>query len=229
MEAYEIESPCYEGGAPNFRDQVRRFFIPIYAPQRGKGWEPNNSLFTVWFGINDVFRVDGMGTASAYTTALIALYGELADSLYASGARRFLFFNVPPMDRMPRYPLLQDERIQKPGRKSLKRLIDSFNRALELRIWEFREKHRDATVFLFDAHTMFEMVLDKPSSYGLTAGIKNTTNACAPYANSKDEHLFDPACGVPRNEYFWADDVHPTSTVHRVIAEEVVKLLAQER
>lgn len=36
---------------------------------------------------------------------------------------------------------------------------------------------------------------------------------------------FDPECGIPVNEYFWLDALHPTYPIHDVIAEHVVKML----
>lgn len=40
--------------------------------------------------------------------------------------------------------------------------------------------------------------------------------------SSPDPNLFNSTCGVPRNEYFWADGLHPTSTVHDLIASQIV-------
>ncbi|KAI4119894.1 MAG: hypothetical protein LQ345_000152 [Seirophora villosa] len=58
----------------SFRQQVQEEFLPTYATNSGVEWSGSNSLFTVFFGIND---------------------------LYAAGARNFLFMNVPPIDRSP--------------------------------------------------------------------------------------------------------------------------------
>ncbi|KAL9001763.1 MAG: hypothetical protein Q9188_005273 [Gyalolechia gomerana] len=38
----------------SFRQQVQEEFLPTYASNSGVGWSGSNSLFTVFFGINDV-------------------------------------------------------------------------------------------------------------------------------------------------------------------------------
>lgn len=63
---------------------------PSYAP-----WTPQNSLFAIWIGINDV--------AETFTRPdEVALLGKIMDSyfaqvqiIYNSGARNFLFVGVP--------------------------------------------------------------------------------------------------------------------------------------
>ncbi|KAK7975892.1 hypothetical protein PG989_014355 [Apiospora arundinis] len=35
----------------------------------------------------------------------------------------------------------------------------------------------------------------------------------------------DPACGIPVNEYFWLNSLHPTYPMHDVVAEQVVATL----
>ena len=75
---------------------------------------------------------------------------------------------------------------------------------------------------------MFNQVLDRPGAYGITAGLRNLTEFCLPYNKSPDPQLFDPACGVARNEYFWVDDLHVSSTVHELLAEQIVDVALRE-
>ena len=42
---------------------------------------------------------------------------------------------------------------------------------------------------------------------------------------SSDPKLFRPECGVSRDKYFWADGLHPTSTVHTLVAQQVVEAI----
>lgn len=37
---------------------------------------------------------------------------------------------------------------------------------------------------------------------------------------------YDPTCGIPVNEYFWLNSLHPTYPIHNVLAEKVSQLLA---
>ena len=75
-------------------DQVSEFTsnlepTPTYAP-----WTSENSLFAIWFGINDI--------GNSYSKSNDTLVGEILDSyfalaqkLYDAGGRQFLFLTVP--------------------------------------------------------------------------------------------------------------------------------------
>ena len=39
---------------PSFQEQVNEEFIPYYAKNKTTAWNPSNSLFATFFGINDV-------------------------------------------------------------------------------------------------------------------------------------------------------------------------------
>ena len=41
------------------------------------------------------------------------------------------------------------------------------------------------------------------------------------FPSSEDTELFSPQCGVPRSAYFWTDNLHPTSNVQNLIAQQV--------
>ncbi|KAI4207919.1 MAG: hypothetical protein LQ346_000256 [Caloplaca aetnensis] len=84
----------------SFRQQVQDEFLPTYATNSGVAWSGSNSLFTVFFGINDVILSYGQRD-STLNYLLIKSYESLVHQLYAAGARNFLFMNVPPIDRSP--------------------------------------------------------------------------------------------------------------------------------
>ncbi|KDN42704.1 hypothetical protein RSAG8_06661, partial [Rhizoctonia solani AG-8 WAC10335] len=62
---------------------------PSYAP-----WTATNSLFSTFIGINDLNR-------GAPIAATINTLFSLQETLYNTGARNFLFINVPPTNRCP--------------------------------------------------------------------------------------------------------------------------------
>ena len=41
------------------------------------------------------------------------------------------------------------------------------------------------------------------------------------FSSSEDTEMFNPQCGVARSAYFWTDNLHPTSTVQKLIAQQV--------
>lgn len=45
-------------------------------------------------------------------------------------------------------------------------------------------------------------------------------------SGTADEDTYVASCGVPVNEYFWLNNLHPTSAIHAVVAKGVADLLA---
>lgn len=89
---------CYAVGGDRVAgvgQQITRHFLPSagtkpdWAP-----WTSEQSLFITWVGTNDL----GWGVEAEPTLA--ALF-QLQDQLYATGARNFLFIDVPPVNRFP--------------------------------------------------------------------------------------------------------------------------------
>lgn len=96
--------------------------------------------------------------------------------LYQSGARNFLFLNVPPIDRSP-------GTISQGVFASLfeAATVKDFNSRLANLAQTLRSAHADSTVFYFDTNLLFTRVLDHPSSYTQTEGYRNTNSFCVSY------------------------------------------------
>lgn len=77
--------------------------------------------------------------------------------------------------------------------------ITSWNTHLRQQIDDFRRAHGDVTVFFIDMCQIFNDLFDYPEKHGFaTADIHRT-----------------------RGGNFWMDGLHPTSAVHKVIADAV--------
>lgn len=63
-----------------FRQQVDELFLPYYG-NSSHFWTATNTLFTVFFGVNDVIIENNKDNASDYTTALANSYGELVEDV----------------------------------------------------------------------------------------------------------------------------------------------------
>ncbi|CAE6524609.1 unnamed protein product [Rhizoctonia solani] len=100
---------------------------PSYAP-----WTASDSLFACFVGIND------LNTHAPINPSISELF-DLHETLYHTGARNFLFINVPPIDRAPfgTEPTLGSRVIEWNAR--LKRAADAF-----------RAKRPDTSVFYYD-------------------------------------------------------------------------------
>ncbi|KAL8794492.1 MAG: hypothetical protein Q9195_002965 [Heterodermia aff. obscurata] len=193
---------CEQIGALSLRKQVEDIFLPHYR-------HANPTLTTLWFGINDVLRIEAHvrqgGGAGSYIDALVTSYLESIAKL--GKKQRFLVFNVPPLDRRP--PSSPSS-----SSSSDRRLLASIIARLNARLAAL-------PLQVVDTYKLFSDVLDNPAAYG----IKNTTGACKEYALSREEELWVEGCGVRRSEYFWADGLHVTSTVQRVLAGEVGRVI----
>ncbi|KAL8937436.1 MAG: hypothetical protein Q9216_004424 [Gyalolechia sp. 2 TL-2023] len=203
----------------SFQQQVQEEFLPTYASNSGVGWSGSNSLFTVFFGINDVI-LSYAHRNSTLNFLLIKSYENLVHELYAAGARNFLFLNVPPIDRSPGM-LARDKATQ----ASMAGYIGEFNFRLILLVYNFAVHYPDVTVWLFDTNWLFTRLLNNgPRSFMQTSSYVNVSDYCTAYQHGTPTLTYlDPSCGVPVNAYLWLNDLHPTYPVHNLIASQIVQ------
>lgn len=166
------------------KQQVQEEFIPGYTGTSSKApsapkWTGADSIFAFWIGINDVGNSYGAGPESSgpLYTKIFDVYSGLVDQLYNSGARNFVFINVPPVDRSP---LTVGQ-----GKQSVeteKEAIADWNKRVADTAASLKSNHTDeVNVWVYDSNKSFAEVLDKPSTYAQTAGLKNTTGYCNAY------------------------------------------------
>jgi phospholipase/lecithinase/hemolysin len=137
------------------------------------------------------------------------------------GARNFLFLSVPPVERAPvtLEDVASDEIIEGAA-------IQEWNGRLIKLVRQLQEKHTDVTIFTLDTYAIFNAVLNNPKVFPQTAGYGNTTSYCEAYANGTPSTTsFNASCGLPVNEYFWLDPIHPTYPMHNATAEQIANLL----
>ncbi|OAA59906.1 Lipase, GDSL [Niveomyces insectorum RCEF 264] len=222
----------------SLKDQVLTQFLPGYTNYNGKSptaasplpaWRANNTLVAVWIGINDVGNTYGGEDADSMNDKIFAVYGDLVDHLYTAGVRNFAFLTVPPVDRSP---LTTGQGAAAQARE--KADLAAFNGLLTTRLaGPLQAKHANGSTetdavntWVFDTAPLFNAALDKPATFPQTAGLKNTTTYCSSYANGTPARdTLTAACGVPVNEYFWLNSLHPTYPIHDVVAEHLAKAL----
>lgn len=157
-------------------DQVEKLFVPTYA--FSPSWSGADTLVGIFMGINDVGNSWWLGDAAGtlLNNKIFAVYDGLVEELYNSGARNFVFLDVPPVDRSP---LMMAQGAQAPP------LVDKAVKAFNVRVKGLAQglkgQHPEVNVFFVSAWEAFTEVLDKPSSYPATALYKNTTAYCAAY------------------------------------------------
>ncbi|KAM5537865.1 hypothetical protein V8D89_008341 [Ganoderma adspersum] len=174
----------FEGGAAQ---------RPATAP-----WTSWDSLFSVWFGINDINNsYEKGGDREAFSDVLLDEYFAQIERLYDLGARNFLFINVPPIYRSPHILTRNatDQALQKT-------VVTDYNSKLASRAQSFASSHWGVRHRVWDSNSAFNVVLDDPTKYGF---VDNTS-----FGQTGD---------------FWANDFHPSSNAHNIWAQDVAALM----
>ncbi|KAK7991711.1 hypothetical protein PG988_000505 [Apiospora saccharicola] len=217
----------YKPEVLSVKQQVQDVFLPTYAASSSSSvqWTGCDSLFAFWIGINDVGNSYWQDDTPSLNRKIFAVYADVVRRLYKdAGARNFLFLNVPPVDRSPLTVGQGATAIEREAAD-----IAAFNAltaALAADLAAEGKGEKKANVWTYDVHALFTEVLDRPTAYAATAGYVNTTGFCAAYQNgTPKQDTLDPACGVPVNEYFWLNSLHPTYPMHDVVAEQVAAAL----
>jgi hypothetical protein len=93
------------GAIPNsLVDHVMFQYEPMYS-HRNHIWTSDNTIFMSWIGINDITILSSLyqnpsGSNNTLPPRFDQYFG-LMENLYNTGARKFLFINMPPLDRTP--------------------------------------------------------------------------------------------------------------------------------
>ncbi|KAJ7916146.1 hypothetical protein B0H13DRAFT_1609715 [Mycena leptocephala] len=121
-------------------------------------WTPEDTLFITWIGINDA------GFGRDHGNNLEKLF-EAQETLYDSGARNFLFVNVPPIDRSP---VLANGKARN--------YVD-WNTELKKAVALFATAHPDTTVMIYSSWDTFNALLDDTTAHGFPAEDVRKANA----------------------------------------------------
>ncbi|KAI8336241.1 GDSL lipase/esterase [Chlamydoabsidia padenii] len=170
-------------------------------------WSQDKTLYGIWVGINDVGLVLRNSTLSI--APLMDRYLELITFLYKHNARNFLLINIPTIERSPKWSS---------NKKTMSRvhdLVKEFNQKL-FEMAQTVSKFDNVQVFHVDAWSIFTRVLDNPGQ----SGFKNVTGYCPNWHNPEKN-----GC-LPIDDYFWLNEIHATSKVHSLFANEIRQTVA---
>ncbi|PYH98196.1 hypothetical protein BO71DRAFT_461942 [Aspergillus ellipticus CBS 707.79] len=170
---------------------------PITAP-----WTSENAVFGFWIGINDIGNGFTTTPAETYTPKLISRLLSLAETLYANGARKFLFLNVPPTSRSPFF--LDQGNATVAAHAAY---LSVYNRNLKSMVeaWT-KDKGEDVTTVFYDSWAFMTKVLDDPTKYGFpdSTCIDDDGTSCV-----------------------WWNNYHPGMKYHLLQAEDMKPLLKE--
>jgi phospholipase/lecithinase/hemolysin len=184
---------------PNIDTQIAMYL--------GGGHVPTDSdLFVLWAGANDVFLSVMTNQPPDPAASALNLRNDI-ETLHAAGAKRFLVVNMPNLAYTPWFQSLH---LQTLGAG----VSQQFNAQLAARIDEFAG-NSDLTIHELDAYGLFAQVMANPGAAGLT--------------NVSDSALNETTGAVVSNpnEYLFWDSVHPTATVHGLLANQAAALVPE--
>lgn len=159
-------------------DELNEYYLPIYTKDEDAAtWYDNTTLFIVWVGINDINR-SYMKEDPDMNSIIIDNYRRFIDSLYDTGARNYLFINVPPLEKTP--AVMEDTKT--PNRVELeKAAVLDYNKRLVSMIDDFESAYPDVATFHYDVHSLFNKVIEDPAQFELTERYQDVTTVCPAY------------------------------------------------
>lgn len=166
------------------------------------GVDPN-ALYVIWAGANDYLFAGQTNPLEP-----VGNLNEAVTTLSGAGAENFLLVNLPDLGNLPLASLrgLPSETVL-----GLNALSSAHNQALAATVAGLNGTG-DIKVDLLDANGLFK------SALAGDLGFTNTTDAC----------ILNPICVADpkvQDTYLFWDEVHPTTAVHRVLADSALSLV----
>ena len=155
------------------KNQVQDEYLPTYGSKHA--WKSSDSLVAFFIGINDVGNSWWLNNATLYDM-IFSEYQSLVEQVYQTGARNFLFLNVPPVNLAPLTLANGDYAITNEGLA-----IQDWNARVGNLTQSINSKHEDITTFIHDTHSVFSKIIADPKTYPQTSGLKNVTGYCDAY------------------------------------------------
>ena len=190
---------------PGLRQQVAQYLSNNY--QFLSYFSLRLALHIVWAGGDDyVFN-----NAVTAQQIINSLSNSLVDLLRA-GVKTLLVFNQPPAQYFPLYSTPTQA-------ANAGELAREFNTDLKAKLATLKESYPQASISLFDTHSMITDVLansQKPPTF------TNNSTACWTVNNLRTVTENCPDA----TKYVFLDNIHFTSTVHRMIADAVQPLFS---
>lgn len=186
-------------GVSTFIEQVSGFTATYGPNSAGAGlWNSEDSLFMVWFGINDISNGYTSPNWQAGAQTAIGNYFQQATNLYNAGARNIVFLGVPPIQRTPKHVSDAPDAMS-----AYVNAILYYNQLLQDGVNSFTSAHSDASIWYLDTIPVFDMALNDPTAYG-----------------SPDATCFND----DGTSCLWWNNFHPGEAIDQLVSEAVMNL-----
>ncbi|MBB1585180.1 SGNH/GDSL hydrolase family protein, partial [Serratia sp. OS31] len=175
--------PLYNWAVGGAASNQQKLFIPglleqvdswlIYMKE-AKNYRPENTLFTVWIGANDLV------TYHQSVDKLIANQAQALRRLVGAGAKKILVLNLPDITRAPEFAHRDDD-------EKIKNQIIDYNHRLQQMVSNINGLVQTPSIHVFDLATLFDDMLDEPYRYQVT----NTKSSCLDISAPSMLNYFD--------------------------------------
>ncbi|KAG9004189.1 hypothetical protein FRB94_002621 [Tulasnella sp. JGI-2019a] len=181
------------------KDQVDQYLATVASRPESTPWTPENSIFSFFIGINDIKHTwNASGSRTAFDDVLLDDYFGLVEKVYDTGARNFLFFDVPPVNVSP---LMLAEPVASQTTQGV--IIDGFNARLAARVAQFDLSEKGVKALFYNGNTRVKQILKDPKKYGF---VDNST------------------FGIDSSQYCWCNNYHLSPGVHSYFAQDITEL-----
>lgn len=183
-----------------------------------------DSLYIIWIGANNYLILPDDEEETVTTVKLGT--SKALDKLIQAGAKSFLVLNMPDLSKTPLAKTVSEE-----DKDKLARYSHEHNQMIEKLVADYQEQYPELNLHLFDAHKMFNRVVDNPDEFGFSnvvdtcfADDLSATVSLEPVAHI--EKRFNIASTNNCDAFFFFDPVHPTGRAHKIMSAELLKELA---
>lgn len=185
--------------------------------QQFSGRAASDGLYTIEMGGNDIRDAlvvfAGGGNGVPILEDAVAGIARGIQTLYGAGARTFLVWRAPNVGLTPAIRTL--DRVHPGAVRLAGQLTQGFNAGLDGVLAQLSALPGIRIVRL-DAYRLLNDLVAQPAAFGLT----DVTTACV------TPSIAPFTCDRPDEFLFW-DGIHPTKTVHAMIAQEAASALAR--
>ncbi|KAG1047508.1 hypothetical protein G6F43_010044 [Rhizopus delemar] len=171
----------------------------------------HSTLNTIWIGINDIGLTFGWDNTTTIDKEIMIRYESLIDTLINYGETHFMFMNVPPIERSPRWSNTTERAT------TIKAHVKAFNDRLSNMIKKLKSKYPSGTFLEYDTWALFTKILDNPAEYNII----DITTYCVDWSAPAQHDC------KSMQEYFWHDNLHPTYPVHQALAKDIIAYLKE--
>jgi len=172
-------------------------------------FNPDDTLFTIWIGGNDLLEFFRGESSAAAPEALVQ--GAMANietavtDLIDAGALNFLVLNLPDLSQTPAFNQQPED-----TRKNINELVQGFNRALSVTLEGVEYQNSGVSIISLDVFTFMN---------GLIAqGIFNNTTGT--YLEFDAEGNPTGNVNGDADDFLFYDPIHPTTRAHAIIGDE---------